>query len=210
MDKPVIIFGGKSLGKAAIEIFKSNKVVIYGVLDDDKDLRGKEISEIPVLGNTDDENYLKLLGEKCDAFLAYDDTGLKKSFVKSLRKGRKVMPVNAIHKSAVIATSAELHHGSLINHNVTIGAFAKIGNHCVLNSGAIVDHEAVLSDFVQVGAGCIVNSNVEIEEGAFIGSGSILISGIKIGKNARVGAGSLVIENVKENQTVFGNPAKAI
>lgn len=210
MDKPVIIFGGKSLGKAAIEIFKSNNVVIYGILEDDKNLLGKEISEIPVLGTTDDENFLKILGKKCDAFLAYDDTKLKKSLVKTLVNERKVMPVNAIHKNVVIAASAELHHGTMINGGVVIGAFAKVGNHCLLNSGAVIDHEVVLGDFVQIGAGSVINSNATIEEGAFIGSGAIVVSGITVGKNARIGAGSVVIENVKEGQTVFGNPAKTV
>lgn len=209
MEKPVLIFGAKGLGKSVIEIFKSNGVVIYGVLDDDKSMHGKEISEISVLGSTDDDNFLKILGGKCEAFVAYDDNKLKKSFVEMLND-RKVMPVNAIHKSAIISDSAILHHGNLVNSRVVIGAFSKIGNHCILNSGAILDHEVSLGDFVQVGAGTIINANVEIENGAFIGSGVTIVSGIKIGKNARIGAGSLVIENVKDGKTVFGNPAKAV
>lgn len=209
MEKPVLIFGAKGLGKSVIEIFKSNGVVIYGVLDDDKSQHGKEISEIPVLGATDDENYLKIVGSKCEAFVAYDDNKLRKSYVEML-KDRKVMPVNAIHKSAIIADSAILHHGNLINNRVVIGAFSNVGNHCILNSAAVVDHDVTLGDFVQVGAGAIINSNVEVESGAFIGSGVTIVSGITIGKNARVGAGSVVIENVKAGQTVFGNPAKAV
>lgn len=210
MNKPVLILGGKGIGKAAIEIFKSNKVVVYGVLDDDKTIQGNEISEISVLGTTDDENYLKILGKKCDVFLAYDDTKLKKSLVRFLNEEKQVMPVNAIHGSATIAESAELHHGTLVNAKSVIGAFAKIGNHCVINSGAVIEHEVKLGDFVQIGAGSIINSGAEIGEGAFIGSGVTVVSGIKIGKNARVGAGSVVIENVKDGQTVFGNPAKSV
>jgi len=210
MVKPVLIFGGKSFGKVAVEIFKSNQVEIFGILDDDKDLHGTEINDISILGATDDETYLKMLGDNCDAFLAFDDNRLKKSLIGLLNENYKVMPVNAIHKSATLAASAEIHYGSLINMGCCIGANAQIGNHCIVNTGALIDHESKIADYVQIGANSVINCNVTIEEGAFIGSGVTVVSGITIGKNARVGAGSVVIENVKAGSTVFGNPAKAV
>ena len=210
MDKPVIILGAKTIGKTAIEIFKSNGVLIFGLLDDDKKLHDTEIGEIPVMGSLEDPEYRKIMGEKCDVFLAFDDTKLKKSIVKSLVKERKLMPVNAIHNTATISESAKLHHGSLINARAVIGADSKIGNHCMINSGAIVENECILGDFVQIGTGSIINSNVTIAEGAFIGTGVTIVSGVEIGKNARVGAGSVVIENIKSGETVFGNPAKSV
>ncbi len=210
MTKPVIIFGGKGLAKAAIDIFKSNNIVIYGVLDDDKKIHGSEIDDVSILGSTDDEEYLKILGKKCDAFLAYDDMRVRKSLVKSLTDSYKAMPINAIHSSAFISNTAQIHHGSLINAHSTVGAYASIGNHCIIHTGAIIDHEVELADFVQVGAGSVINSAVKIDKGAFIGSGVTIISGVTIGKNASIGAGSVVIENVKEGERVFGNPAKVV
>lgn len=210
MDKPVLIFGGKSLGKAAIDIFKSNDVLIFGILDEDKSLHGKEIEDIPILSGTEDKEYLKVIGEKCDVFLAYDDNTLKKSLVKTLLKENKTMPVNAIHTSSSIAGTAHIHHGNLINSKASIGAFSEIGNHCIINSGAIIDYETKIEDYVQIGTGAIIGSNVHIEESTFIGSGAIIVNGVKIGKNARVGAGSLVINDIEEDTTVFGNPAKEV
>jgi len=210
MDKPVIIFSGKGLGKAAIDIFQSNNVTIYGVLDDDQSMHGTSLNEVPVLGSTDDEQYLGILGKDCDAFLAFDDNSLRKSYVDNLRRNYKTMPVNAIHHSAFIASTASIHHGSLINSKVLIGAFAEVGNHCIIHSGGIIDYEVHVSDYVQIGAGSVINSGVHIDEGAFIGSGVTIVSGVKIGENARIGAGSLVIENVEKGATVFGNPAKPV
>ncbi len=210
MTKPVLVFGGKGLAKAAIDIFKSNKIVVYGILDDEKNLHGTEIDDISILGATEDENYLKILGKKCDAFLAFDDMRVRKSIAKILVKEFEVMPINAIHNSAFISDSAILHHGSFINAMVNVGAYASIGNHCILHTGAIIEHEAIIEDFTQIGAGSIVNSGAEIGEGVFIGSGVTIVSGVKIGKNASVGAGSVVIENIKEGARVFGNPAKVV
>ncbi len=207
MEKPVIILGAKGIAHSALEIFNSNQVIVYGFLDEDEKLHGTEINTVSVLGRTEDDGFLKLIGKKTEAFVAVDDNKYRKFLVELLNERRKVQPINAIHHRAYISTNAALGHGNFINSNVTIGAAAELGNHCIINSGAVIDHKAKLGDFVQIGAGTIVNSEVVIEEGAFIGSGVTIVSGVTIGKNARVGAGSVVISTVGNNETVFGNPA---
>lgn len=210
MEKPVIIFGAKGIARPALEIFNSNEVVVYGFLDEDEQLHGTEINVVSVLGNPEDDGFLKLIGQKCEAFVAIDDNKYRQFIVKMLNDKRKTQPVNAIHKESYISTDAELGHGNFINAKVNIGTGVKIGSHGIFHSGAIIDHQAELEDFVQIGAGTIVNSSVKIGKGAFIGSGAVIISGVTIGKNARVGAGSIVIADVADEDTVFGNPAASI
>ena len=55
MDNPVLIFGTGGLGRAALEIFESNKNVVYGFLDDNKKIHGTEIDNVLVLGKTSDD-----------------------------------------------------------------------------------------------------------------------------------------------------------
>jgi sugar O-acyltransferase (sialic acid O-acetyltransferase NeuD family) len=210
MSKPVIIVGATNLGKAVMEVFKSNEVVVYGFLDDNQKLHGTEIDDVSVLGSADSPEYRKIIGKTCDVFVASDDNAWRARMIKDLRETRETMPVNAIHKSVQIATSAILHHGTLMNQGVKIGSEASIGNHCIINAGAVVDYNARIGDFVQIGAGAVISADVSIGDGAFIGAGSTIIPGIKIGEGGRVGAGSVVIANVGKNETVFGNPAKTI
>ena len=210
MDKPVIILGAKGIAHPALEIFNSNQVIVYGFLEEDESLHGTEINTVPILGHTEDDGFLKLIGKKTEAFVAVDDTKYRKFLVELLNERRKVQPINAIHHTAYIATDASLGHGNFINAQVIVGAGTEIGHHCILNTGATVDHKVKIGDFVQIGAGSIINAEVTIEEGAFIGSGVTIVSGVTIGKNARVGAGSVVISSVKANETVFGNPAAKI
>lgn len=210
MDKPVIIFGSKGIAKAALEILQSNGITVYGFLDDEKETHQLEINNIPVLGATDDHGFLKLIGQKCEAFVATDDNKLRKKYVKFLNESRKVMPINAVHSEAHISASFVIGHGNFINAKAILNNDAMIGSHCIIQSGAIVDQEVVIEDYVQIGAGSIINSGAVIGEGAFIGSGVTVVSGIKIGKNARVGAGSVVVGNVEKGKTVFGNPAVEI
>lgn len=210
MRTPVIIFGAKGMGRVALDIFQSNNVVIYCFLDDDENLHGKEICDIAVLGRTDDDGFLKYIGKKCSAFIASDDNKYRQSLVAMLRDRRKVMPVNAIHSNAHVSEFAFIGHGNMVNAGAIINSNARVGNHCLISCNAVVDFDAHLEDFVQIGAGSIVNSGVTIGKGAFIGSGATIVSGVKIGKKARIGAGSVVISDVKDEETVFGNPAKTV
>lgn len=210
MKNPVIIFGANYLGRSAKEIFEVNENVVYGFLDDNKGLHNKELDETFILGSTDDDGFLKLIGKKCEAFIAVDDNRLRKSLVKMLNEVRHVQPVNAIHKNSVISNHVELGHGNFIDQGVKIGVGSKISSCCVLQAGCIIGAEVSLGDFVQIGPGSIVSAGVKIEEEAFIGSGVTIVSGIVIGKGARIGAGSVVIGPVKAGETVFGNPAQAI
>lgn len=207
MENPVIIFGAKGLGKVALDIFQSNGVIVYCFLEDDSKLHSTEINGVSILGNTDDESYLKLIGQKCGAFVATDDNKLKASLVEMLVEDRKVMPVNAFHKNISIAPSAFVGHGNMFNAGAVVNSNAKINNYCILGSNTVIDYEAELGDMVQVGAGSIIGSNVKVGKGAFIGSGVVVVAGVTIGKNARIGAGSVVVGEVKDGETVFGNPA---
>jgi sugar O-acyltransferase (sialic acid O-acetyltransferase NeuD family) len=210
MENPVIIFGANYLGRSAKEIFEGNSNVVYGFLDDNKALHNKEIDTATVLGSTDDDGFLKLIGKKCDAFVAVDDTKLRKNLVKMIQEVRHVQPVNAIHKDSRIAGSATLGYGNLVDVGAIVSAGAVVKDHCILHPNVVVGAESEVGSFVQVGAGSIINPGVVIEDEAFIGSGVVIVSGITIGKGARIGAGSVVIAPVKSGETVFGNPAEKV
>jgi sugar O-acyltransferase (sialic acid O-acetyltransferase NeuD family) len=210
MENPVIIFGANQLGQAAKAILESNEVVIYGFLDDDDKLHNQEIDNVVVLGSTDDDGFLKFIGKKCEAFVAFDNNKVRKGTVEMLNEKRKVMPVNAIHKTAWIEDSAHIGNGNFINMGARVGNNAKVGNHCIINSNAVVDYSAELGDLVQIGAGTIINNGVTVGDETFIGAGVVIVAGVSIGKGARIGAGSVVVAEVKAGETVFGNPAQKV
>lgn len=210
MENPVIIFGAGPLGKTALDIFNRNGVLVYGFLDDDATLHGTEIGEVAVFGETDNEGFTKLIGKKCEAFVAVEDRTERKTLVGFLNETRHTQPVNAIHPTAILSEEAPIGHGNLIAARVVVQPFATVGSHCLLHAGAIVDTEAEVGDFVQIGAGSVVGSGAKIGENTFIGSGVTIVPGIQVGAGARIGAGSVVVENVGEGATVFGNPAKKL
>lgn len=210
MENPVIIFGANYLGRIAKEIFESNEVVVYGFLDDDKKLHAKEIDEAVVLGSTDDDGFLKLIGKKCEAFVAVDDNKLRKNIVKMLQEVRHIQPVNATHRNASLSPRTEIGHGNFFDNGFSSGPGSKIGNHCLFHAKSHLAAESTVGDFVQVGAGTQVGPGVTIENEVFIGAGVTIVSGVVLGKGARIGAGSVVVASVPAGDTVFGNPAQKI
>jgi len=205
-----MIFGANYLGRAAKEIFETNQNVVYGFLDDDVKKHGRQIDDVSILGATDNDGFLKLIGKKCEAFVAVDDNRLRKNLVQMIQEVRHMQPVNAIHRETSISPHAEIGHGNFIDIGVTIAPGAKIGNHTLVHAKATLGVEVVVRDFVQIGAGSVINAGVVIDEEVFIGSGVTVVSGVSIGKGARVGAGSVVIAPVAAGETVFGNPAQKV
>ncbi len=205
-----MILGAGGMGKAAMEAFLSNEVVIYGFLDEDETLTGREIGEIAVLGLVDDANLLGVIGKDCEAFVATEEVELRKNLVEMLTKERKAMPVNAIHKQAQLATSVALGHGNYIGPLASLGAFVRLGSHGNIQAGAIINHEARLGDYVQVGSGAVIGAGAQLADEVFVGSGAIVVAGVQVGAGARIGAGSVVVQDVKEGETVFGNPAQPV
>ncbi len=210
MEQPVMIIGAGGLGKVALEIFQGNQVIVYGFLDDNSDLHGTTINEIPVLGSIDNPEYLKLIGKKCQAFIAEDDQKVKQDLVSMLNNRRKVMPVNALHQNAYITESVMIGHGNLIQAGVVVNSEANVGSHNILQANCTIDYGAQIQNFVNLGASCNIGAEVKIDQGAFVGAGATIVSGVSIGANARIGAGSVVITDIEDGETVFGNPAQPV
>ena len=210
MENPVLIFGAGDLGMKALDIFKRNNVLVYGLLDDKEELQGKEIDDVTVLSHTEDTGFLKIVGSKCEAFVAIGERSVREKIVETLKEEYKAVPVNAVHDTAVISSLAAIGHGNLVGAKVVIGPRTKVGHHCILNTASVVDANVIMGDFVTVGSGAVINDRATINDGVFIGSGAIIIAGVEIGKNARIGAGSVVVENVPASATFFGNPARKV
>ena len=207
MENPVIILGAQAVGTAALDAFLSNDIVVYCLLDDDKKIQNSELLDVPVMGNTDDDELLKLLGKKCEVFVATEDTASRRSLTQMLRTEYEAVPVNAIHQRASVSPHAVLGHGNYIGPNAVVAATATLGDGVLVGPNAVIEAKATVGDYAQLGSGTQIGAEVTVGTQAFIGAGAVVVAGIKIGDKARVGAGSVVVADVPNGQTVFGNPA---
>ncbi|MBW2092020.1 MAG: acetyltransferase, partial [Deltaproteobacteria bacterium] len=122
----------------------------------------------------------------------------------------ELMPVTAVHPSAVIAKDAVIGDGSQIMAGAIIGPEVKIGKQCIVNANASVDHECVLGDGVEISPGATLCGMISVGENAMISAGATVLPLIKIGSDAVVGAGAVVTKDVPPGITVAGLPAKPL
>jgi sugar O-acyltransferase (sialic acid O-acetyltransferase NeuD family) len=207
MDIPVIIFGAKTLAKTVLDALRSNERTIYCFLDEDQNLHNTEIDHIPVMGSPKDPAYLSILGQKCAAFVAFDDLKESQNFSRFIIKEYSVMPVNALHRTAYLAAGVNLGHGILVGANSSLGFGCGVMDHVRILAGAQIEAEVQIQTGAYIGTGAVVGTKVKIGKGAYLGAGAVIAAGVEIGDFAKVGPGSVVIKSVDEGESVFGVPA---
>lgn len=117
--------------------------------------------------------------------------------------------VSVVHPRALISDFTHIGRGSVVYPGARMSPNSSIGDFVTLLDTGI-GHDAVAEDFATISAGCAVMRSVHICERAFIGANAVLLPEIRVGKAAYVGAGSVALRNVRDNDRVFGNPARKL
>lgn len=209
MAQRVLIIGLGAQAKYALEIFNLRKMTVLGLIA----LRGEalcgRIHGANILGSINEFERIYLENNKPFLLLATSKNKIKENLVK---KFSKYFPkyINAIHPSSIIATTAQLGAGIIINPNAVIQPYAKIGNHAMLHSCVIVEHDCVISDYVNIAPRATLAGYVKVGKGATIYTGAIILPTIELGAYSIIGAGAVVLKSVAGNVTVAGVPARLI
>lgn len=112
--------------------------------------------------------------------------------------------------TAVIASTARVDRGVIVNAGVVIGAGVDLEAFVSINRSASVGHDCHLGAYVSVGPGAVLAGSIWIGRGAFVGVGATILPKVTIGANAVVGGGAVVTRDVPEGATVVGNPARVV
>jgi sugar O-acyltransferase (sialic acid O-acetyltransferase NeuD family) len=136
--------------------------------------------------------------------------GFRRSVEQQGREaGFRVFPSHA-DPTAIIASTATLSEGVLINAAVAIGAKTTLGPFAIVNRSASIGHDAAIDAYATLGPGCILCGSTSIGRGAFIGAGAIINPETRVGANAIVGAGAVVVRDVEDHCLAVGNPARVV
>lgn len=208
----VVLVGAGAQAKYALEIFRFYQDChIIGLIDimNNPDFWGHAIGPAKVLG---DLSVLESLIEnkEVDAALicAGDTVEKEKLWHKVQRLGVEI--VSAIHPKALIAETAQLSKGIIVNAGAVIQPFARIGKGVMIHAGVIVEHDNVIEDFANLAPGVKLAGWVRVGKRATVFTGACVIPQVTIGADAVVGAGAVVIQDVPPRATVVGVPARVI
>jgi sugar O-acyltransferase (sialic acid O-acetyltransferase NeuD family) len=209
MERPVVIVGIGAQTKYALEIFHLRRIPLCGLIA----LPGEEgragFDGAAVLGTLDEFPSLYHEYEEPAVLLAMSSNIRKEEICQALDALAPVY-AKAIHPTAVIARTADLGHGVIVNPGAVVQPFARIGNHVMVHAGVIVEHDCVVSDFVNIAPRATLAGHVRVGKFSTIYTGAVVIPTVKVGEACVVGAGAVVLRDVADGITVAGVPAKEI
>lgn len=210
MTTEILIVGVGVQAKYIIDIInwhQDKKVIGIVDVENNVQIHGKKIGEVPILGSLD--SVLSQVDKRTELVIAHSDNRLKEKLANELKeKGYEFE--NIVHPRAYISELATIGEGVIINAHASIMPFAKIGNHVMIHSNVVVEHDNILEDYVNLAPGVTLAGYVHVKKGAYIHTGASVIPNIIIGAHSIVGAGAAVIEDVPEDVTVVGVPARVV
>ena len=189
---------------------KDDKIKIIGLLDDNKDLKGKNILGAIVLGKLMD--YHKF--SNSDTFFIFG-IGSHKSH---LLRREIILNLGIEHEKFL----------TLIHPSVKVFSSSKIGYGCIIHFGTIIFNNTIIGPFNVImaltviganniiGEGCLITSKVSTTNGVKIGNFSFLGTLTAVSENIEIAPGSkismcsFVRNNSKPGEFVFSNPSKSV
>ena len=177
-----------------------------GFLDDNKELWGKKISGLPVLGSLDRAS------DYNDCFFVNGIGSPKNYWKKEVIISKTKIPLERfetiIHPTASVSKMAKLGKGVVVLQNVTISNNASVGNHVIILPNSIISHDTSIGSFSCITGGVCISGIVSVGKSCYLGTNSSIIGGVEIGDNSLIGMGSVILENVPQNSIYVGNPGK--
>lgn len=208
MNQPVILIGSGGHAKVLIDILHTIKnYTIIGVTSNSLK-RGdlfegyKVLGEDSVIAEFSPQIHLIAMG------LGGYRNNILRGEVYSYIKNLGFTFMNVIHPRAILSESTKLGEGVVIFPGVIVNTEVVIGNNTIIATGSTIDHETIIGNNVLISAGVTIGANVHIQDNSLLALGAKVVSGMTIGRNAVVAAGAVVINNVRENEIVYGVPAK--
>ncbi|HTO38180.1 MAG TPA: acetyltransferase [Brumimicrobium sp.] len=207
MKDKAIIVGAGTYGQVYSE-YLNIEYDIVGFIDDDKNLIGKEVNGIKVLGNF--KHLLEKIDKSIAVFIPIGNNEVRGRLLNQMELSGFSTP-SFIHSSVEIHPTVYLGKAVYVLPNSSIMPFSFIENHVMISMGVNIAHHTHIEEGVFLSQGVNVGASILLKKSAFIGIGATIMTGVKeIGAYSLIGAGSVIIQDVPDYAVVVGNPGKVI
>ena len=198
VQRIAIVGAGKGAVQVIDTLLKIPDQRAVMLFDDDKDLLGKTVMGVPVVGPIDADIIENMYKQgKFDAVIISISTSVKfrtKVFEQLNQKGIKF--ANVIHPTVCTGANVSIGSGNVILAFCHIGACAIIGDNNFLSAYCSIEHHSILSNNCSFGPGVITSSRVHFGDRVRCGTGIFIESFLKIGHDSIIGSGCIVWKDI--------------
>jgi sugar O-acyltransferase (sialic acid O-acetyltransferase NeuD family) len=185
MKNNLLIIGGKSTALEIYDVINSHLKEAYldivFVIGDNESMN----DSYNFITDSELEDYVNKY--KCCYIISFANHKLRVKFA-NLMNTYGIKPINIIHPSSIISSSANIGVGNYIAAGSIISYNAVINNHCMINFNATVGHDSYIKDHCIINPGARISGNVNIGERVLIGTNSIIFQGKNIGNDCLIDA----------------------
>lgn len=197
----VAVIGASGHAKVVASTLIAAGHQIIGFYDDNSELWGSYIFDIPVVGPIS-----KLTSHDCShAILGIGSNEIRKRLAQQL----DLDWITVIHPFAWVHPEAVIGPGTVVCAGAIVQPDAQIGSHVILNTKASVDHDCCVGDYVHIAVSHLAGGS-SADEGAFLALGSVVLPGICVGAWSTLGAGAVATKDVPPKTIAVGAPARVI
>jgi sugar O-acyltransferase (sialic acid O-acetyltransferase NeuD family) len=209
----IVILGSGGFGREVLWLLRSldkERLEVLGFVDEDTNLHGKTLSDLPVLGGFEYLLEMQRAKNNLRAVCAVGEPALRKDLVSKARAAGIRDFLVAIHPTCQLSGFVEVGEGTVIAANSIITTQVTINTFVTVNLGCTIGHDVVIGDYVTLAPGVHVSGHVFLGEGVKIGTGAVILPGVTVGAWSIIGAGAAVISDIPDNVTAVGVPARVI
>jgi acetyltransferase-like isoleucine patch superfamily enzyme len=195
-------------GKAALQLYdailSAKEHVPVCLYDNDKELIGKSLMNIPIVGPIDmnqiESDYKNGNFDEIIISFSGNITARKKVFDSLAQTSIPI--ANVIHSTALVSNFVNIGLGNIIFANVRIGPFVEVKNNNVLSAFCSIEHHTSLGSHNTFGPAVITSGSCMISDSNRFGTGIFLEPKVKIGSNCVLSSGIVLKQNVPDNSIV--------
>lgn len=178
---------------------------VVGFLDERKEMKGRTVDGVTVLGTLDDIRDLRNSVQVVSAGVG--DPTLKRRFAIATEQAGFSHSGPIVHPQVFVSRHSRIGAGSVVCAGVVLTVNVDIGEHVVVNYGSTIGHDSRVGDFSTIAPGVNVSGNVGIGESVYLGANAAVRERVRIGEHSVIGGGAFVHADVPAGALYVGVPA---